>query len=120
MDLKGEPQTLEQQSELRLYYTDHPLKPGFSKRSGPLAFNNLETDFLPFPKRTKWNHIQSKNVQKEETFKILETSFHIFHVQENIYVNTWVLLLFHIQYTALRHFPFVGGNEWPEQGHMCL
>ena len=52
MDRKGESQTLVQQSELRLY-TDHPLKPGFSKLSEPLVFNNLETDFLPIPKNNK-------------------------------------------------------------------
>ena len=61
MDRKGEPQTLKQQSELRLY-TDHPLKP-FSQNFPNLWFLiiwRLSSD--QFPKSTKWNHIKSNNV----------------------------------------------------------
>ena len=101
MDLKGGPQTLEQQSELRLYYTDHPLKLGFSKHSEPLAFNNLETDFLPFPKMDEVESHPVKECTEGRTCKMLETSFRIFHVQEKIYENTWLLLLFHTQSKAL-------------------
>ena len=84
MDLKGEPQTLEQQreqqSELRLYI-DHPLKPSFSKLSKPLVFNNLETDFLLVLKKDK---VESHSV-KECTCRgknLLETSFCMSHVDE--------------------------------------
>ena len=81
MDRKGEPRTVEQQSELRPY-TDHLLK------QVSQIFSNLwfliiwRLTSCQFPKRTKWNHIQSKNVQRKESCKILETPFRIFHVQE--------------------------------------
>ena len=78
MDRKGEPRTLEQQSELRLYI-DHPLKPVSQIFPNPIIWRLTS---CPFPKRTKWNHIQSKNVQREESCKILEAPFRIFHVQE--------------------------------------
>ena len=67
MDRKGESQTLEQQSELR-FYTDHPLKPGFSKLSEFLVFNNLETDFLPIPKK---DEVESHPVKKCAEGRIL-------------------------------------------------
>ena len=75
MDLKGEPQTLEQQSEHRLYYTDHPLKLGFSKLSEPLAFNHLKTDFLPFPKK---DEVESHPVKEYTEGRILQNAGDIF------------------------------------------
>ena len=81
MDCKGEPRTVEQQSELRPY-TGHPLK------QVSQIFSNLwfliiwRLTSCQFSESTIWNHIQSKNVQRKESCKILETPFRIFHVQE--------------------------------------
>ena len=79
MDRKGESQTLEQQSELRPY-TDHPVNP-VSQNFPNLSFLIMWrlTDFLPIPKK---DEVESKHVKKEESCKMLETSFRIFHVQE--------------------------------------
>ena len=70
MDRNGEPRTLKlQQSELRLY-TDHPLKL-VSQIFPNLWFLIIWTlTSCQFPRRTKWNYIRSKNVQREESCKI--------------------------------------------------
>ena len=76
MDRKGEPRTVEQQCEIRPY-TDHPLQPVSQIFPNLWVLIIWRLTSCQFPKRTKWNHIQSKNVQREQSCKILDTFSHI-------------------------------------------
>ena len=111
MDRKGEPRTLEQQSELRLY-TDYPLKP-VSQIFPNLWF--LIIWILPscqFPKRTKWIHIQSKNVQREESCKLFGGTFsHISCTRINLCEFLVAVVVAHSIHSSLMN----GQNK-----HICV
>ena len=101
---KGEPRTLQQQFELRLY-TDHPLTP-VSQIFPNLWFLIIwRLTSCQFPKRTKWIPIQSKYVQREESCKLFGGTFsHISCTRINLCEFLVAMVVAHSIHSSLIFF----------------